>query len=148
MRGRIVLLLLLGISISATALEDGQTMCAGGTAPLISRGIVGRLDTTSATVLVFDCSAGRLEIPYAAIHSFDYSRQVKHHLGVLPAIAVALVKQRQHQHLFRISLRDENNLPQIAILEVSKHASQSLEAILKTRAPEACKAYTPCSSGR
>jgi hypothetical protein len=140
--------LLLGISMPATAIEKGEAKYAGGTAPGMSSGIVGRLDTTSATVLIVEFSAGRLAIPYAAIDSFEYSQEVKHHLGVLPAIAVALVKQRQRKHLFRISYRDENDVSQVVILEVAKYASSALEGVLKIKAPQACKPHAPCNLRR
>jgi len=71
-------------------------------------------------VLSFDYSGGKLIIPFEMIDSFEYSRQVARNLGVLPAIAVGLVKHRQRRHFFRISYHDESKAPQVAIFEVSK----------------------------
>jgi len=72
-------------------------MYSGGTASGINIGTIGRIDTSSQTALAFEWPGNKLSIPYVAIDSFEYSREVKRHLGVLPAIAVGLVKQRQRR---------------------------------------------------
>jgi len=136
--------LLLAVSLPAAAVEGGQVMYAGGTVPGVNPGVIGRLDTSSQTDLRFEYMGTRLLIPYAAINSFEYSQEVKHHLGVLPAIAIGLIKQRQHRHFFRISYHDEKNGPQVAIFEVSKHKPRSLKAVLDARSPRPCKPYARC----
>ena len=138
------LCLLATMSLPAIAIEAGQVMYSGGTAPGINIGTIGRIDTSSQTALAFECPGNKLSIPYVAIDSFEYSREVKRHLGVLPAIAVGLIKQRQRRHFFRISYHDDQNSPQVAIFEVSKHMPQALRAILQTRAPHGCKAQGRC----
>jgi len=138
------LCLLATMSLPAIAVENGQVMYSGGTSSGINVGTIGRIDMSSQTALVFECQGNKLSIPYVAIDSFEYSREVKRHLGVLPAIAVGLVKQRQRRHFFRISYRDDPNSPQVAIFEVSKHMPQALRAILQTRAPQGCKAQGRC----
>jgi len=130
--------MLLALSLPAGAVEDGQVMYVGGTVPAMQAGVLGRLDTTSETTLTFEYSGKKLDIPYAKIISFEYSKEVARHLGVLPAIAVGLVKKRQRRHFFRISYRDESDVPQVAVFEVSKQAPQTLQAVLETRAPHAC----------
>jgi hypothetical protein len=130
--------LLAGV-LQAAAIPDGQVRYVGGTVPRLSQGVVGRLDITSETALKFEYSAGKLEIPYAAIESFEYSQPVARHLGVLPAIVVALVRRRQHRHLYRISYHDENGRSQVAIFEVPKQMPRTLQPSLETRAPQGCK---------
>jgi hypothetical protein len=84
-----------------------------------------------------------VEIPYASIDSYEYSKDVTRHLGVLPAIAVGLVKMRRHSHYFRISYRTENGGPaQIVVLEVPKDMPRTLRAILETRAPGTCTCHS------
>jgi hypothetical protein len=141
--------LLLIISLPAGAVEGGQVMYAGGTASVLQAGALGSLDTTSETILSFDSAGNKLVIPYSKIDSFSYYEQVARHLGVLPAIAVGLVKKRQRRHFFRISYRDENNLRQVAIFEVSKQMPQTLLAVLQTRSPQGCKPsyLTRCNQG-
>jgi hypothetical protein len=109
-------------------------------------GSPGKLDMTSQTELVFVSSSVRLVIPYASIDSYDHSQRVTHHLGVLPAIAVSLVKKRQRKHFLRIAYHDEIKTPQVAIFEVPKKMPLTLLAILQQRAPQGCKPqpYSEC----
>lgn len=102
-------------------------------------GVLGHFDTTSDAALSFDYPGDKLMIPYAKIESFEYSKQVARHLGVLAAIAVGLVKKRQQKHFVRISYRDAGDMSQVAVFEVSKKMPRTLMAILQTRAPQGCK---------
>jgi hypothetical protein len=131
---------LLFLSLSALALDEGHARYVGGTVPGVTAGDIGRLDTTSTTSLTFVHAGNKIEIPYASIESYEYSKDVTRHLGVLPAIAVGLVKMRRHSHYFSISYRTESGGPaQIVVLEVPKDMPRALEAILHTRAPGTCK---------
>ena len=68
------------------------------------------------------------------IDSYEYSRRVAHHLGVLTAIAVALVKKRQRKHFLRIAYDDERKTPEVAIFEVPKNMPLTLLANPQERA--------------
>ena len=131
--------LLLAMAVPADAVEDGQVMYTGGTVPALQAGVLGRLDTTSESALSFEYAGSKLAIPYAKIDSYKYYEQVARHLGVLPAIAVGMVKRRQQRHFFQIGYRDESNLSQVAVFEVSKQMPQTLLAVLLARAPQGCK---------
>lgn len=133
--------LLLVIAVPAGAVEDGQVMYTGGTVPALQAGVLGRLDTTSESALSFEYAGSKLAIPYARIDSYKYYEQVARHLGVLPAIAVGLVKRRQQRHFFQIGYRDESNLSQVAVFEVSKQMPQTLLAVLLARAPQGRKPW-------
>jgi hypothetical protein len=135
--------LLLVMSLPAGAVEDGQVMYAGGTIPALQAGVLGRFDTTSETVLSFEYGGNKLVIPYAKIDSYDSYEQVARHLGVMPAIAVGLVKKRQRRHFFQIRYHDESNLGQVAVFEVSKQLPRTLLAVLQTRSPQAHPPQTP-----
>jgi len=132
------LLLLLVVSMPAAAVENGQVMYVGGTVSVLKEGALGRLNTTRETAISFESAGNTLTIPYGKIESFEYSRQVARHLGVLPAIAVGLAKKRQRRHFFRISYRDGGNVSQVAIFEVPKQMPRVLLAILQLRAPQGC----------
>ena len=136
--------LLFALALPMAAVEDDQVMYAGGTAPALRVGVVGRLDTTSEQSLAFESSGPKLLIPYADIQSFEYSTEVTRHLGVLPAIGVGLVKMRRHRHYFRISYRGADNVSQVAVFEVPKQMPRTLRAVLEARAPKGCK---PCALG-
>jgi hypothetical protein len=130
------------LSFSAAALDDGHVRYLGGTAPGVAAGAVGRLDTTSETCLTFEQAGNKVSIPYTSIDSYEYSKEVTRHLGVLPAVAVALMKMRRHSHFFRITYRDPGStVQQIVVFEVPKHMPPTLQAILEARAPGRCKPY-------
>src|SRR6266849_6728263 len=130
------------------AVENDQVMYMGGTPLALRAGVIGRLDTTSEKSLNFESFEGKLPgtkllIPYADIQSFEYSKEVTRHLGVMPAIAVGLVRIRQHRHYFRISYRGADDVSQVVVFEVPKQMPRTLEAVLKTRAPQSCKPHLP-----
>jgi hypothetical protein len=134
---------LLLLSASVSALENGHARYVGGTVPSLTAGTIGRLDTTSEASLIFVQAGNKLEIPYVSIESYEYSKEVTWHLGVLPAIAVRLFKARQRRHFFRFSYRDANNTVQAALFEVPKQMPRTLEAVLQTRAPRTGKPNWP-----
>lgn len=143
MKKLVAFCLFLLLCLPALAVEDGQVVYLGGTVPGVNVGVVGRLDTTAETALIFEYSGNKVEIPYAAIQSFEYSKDVAHHLGVLPAIAVGMFKMRRHGHFFRISYHDSNNVAQAVVFEVSKRMPRTLLAVLTTRAPQASQPEPP-----
>jgi hypothetical protein len=118
MKKFVALCLLLAMSVPVGAVEGNEVMYAGGTVPNVQNGAIGRLDTTSLAAITFEYSGNELVIPYAKIASFEYSQEVARHLGVLPAIAVGLVKKRQRKHFFRISFQDDSGTTEVAVFEV------------------------------
>jgi hypothetical protein len=157
MKKTIAFCLLLIASLPALAVEDGQVMYVGGSAPGLTSGTIGRLDTTGETALIFEYSGTKLAIPYADIQSYQYSTEVTRHLGVMPAIAVGLVRIRKHRHYFTISYLDASHVAQAAVFEVPKEMPKPLQAVLQTKAPQAqhpalqtkptrpCKPSVPCA---
>jgi hypothetical protein len=126
----------------APAVEPGQVEYVGGTAPGLKGGVLGRLDMVSETALRFEAAGTVVEIPYAKIESFDYTQEVTHHLGVLPAIAVGMAKSRKHKHFFRISYY-KDHAKQVVVFEVPKNLPPILLAVLRARAPELCRGGPP-----
>jgi hypothetical protein len=130
---------LLIVSLPAMALSGQHVQYIGGTAPGIKSGAIGKLDTTSDSSLIFECQGSKLSVPYANIESFQHSKEVARHLGVLPVIVVALLKPRQQRHFFRIAYRDRNSpdpVMHVIVLEVPKRMSCTLEAVLDARGPQ------------
>ena len=138
------LFFLLILSIPALAVDDHQVMYVGGTTPGIAAGTVGSLDTTAETALIFEHAGSKLEIPYTAIESYEYSTEVTRHLGVLPAIAVGMVRIRKHRHYFRVSYHGADGMAQVAVFEVSKQMPRTLQAVVMARASTA-KTCSPCA---
>lgn len=142
MKRSLQLAVVLLLSFSAAALDDAHVRYVGGTVPGITAGVIGRLDTTSETSLTFEQAGNKTSIPYAYIESYEYTKDVTRHLGVLPAIAVGLMKMRRHSHFFRITYRDmPGAAQQIVVFEVPKRMPPTLQAILEARAPGRCKPY-------
>lgn len=142
------LFLLLAVSVPAGAIDDGQVSYVGGTVQDLPPGAIGRLDMSSETEIAFDFPSKKLSMPYANIISFEYRQEVAHHLGVLPAIAVGLVKARQRRHIFELRFKDSESPNEVAVVEVSKQRSQALLAVLRARTVMACKSPYPVSCSR
>jgi len=136
------MLLVLALALPAASVEDGEVKYCGGTAASLRPGSIGRFDTVSDGSMIFASSDSKLSIPYASIDSYESTQEVTRHLGVLPAIAVGLVKMRQHRHFFRISYRDTHG-SQVAIFEVSKQTPRVLGAVLQARAPQSRSKHRP-----
>jgi hypothetical protein len=146
MKKLVTLFLLVAIAWPAAGVEGEQVMYVGGTVHPIKEGTIGHLDTASLVSLKFESPNGNVEIPFAKMDSYSYSQEVSHHLGVLAAMAVGLVRKRQRRHFFRITFHDETNAPQAAVFEVPKQMPRTLLAILQARAPQGCK--RPLGQGR
>jgi hypothetical protein len=134
--------------LPAFAAAGSPVKYVGGTVAGINVGAIGKLDI-SGTTLLFESSTHKVSIPYASIDSFEHSTEVARHLGVLPAIVVALLKPRQRRHFFGISYRDESADPesQVLVLEVPKDMTRTLQRVLETRAPRHAKGpSSPCTS--
>jgi phosphatidylglycerophosphate synthase len=138
-----VVVLGLLVGVPALAVEAGQIAYVSGTLG-VPQGTIGSFDTRSAAVLVFkyDVPGGgpsEVEIAYKNIGGFEYSTEVAHHLGVLPAVAVGLVKRRERKHFFTFKFTDSSGVAQAAIFEVPKNDPPGLLAVLNARAPQACR---------
>ena len=130
------------LSLPALAVVGADVKYVGGTQPGLTAGVSGHLDTTAKSSLIFENGAKKLAIPYESIQSFEYSKEVSRELGVLPTIAVGLLKPRQHRHLFRIVYRIENS-NQVAIFEVPKEMPRVLQAVLEARGAHLSSSLKP-----
>ena len=136
MKKLVALLLAVAFAIPALAIDDNVTY-VGGTVPNIKSGTTGHFDTGQAAVLAFEYSGGKFAIPYEGIRSYEYTQEVARHLGVLPAIAVGLVRMRQHRHFITLSFHDESGGLQTTRFEVPKHMPETILSVLETKAPQA-----------
>jgi hypothetical protein len=134
------------LTLPAFAVEGSHVKYLGGTAQGVNAGVIGRLNTTPESELIFEYPGNKLVIPYDGIRSFQSSEEVARHLGVLPAIIVAMFKKCQRQHFFRIEYHDSNHVAQALVLEVPKHMPRTLQAVLETRAPGSYQPCRPCAN--
>lgn len=135
-------------AVPGFAVDGNQVKYVGGTVPDMKIGALGEVQISGAT-LTFESSGARVAIPYASIESFDHSTEVARHLGVLPAIVVALLRARQRRHFIAISYRDQasDSLPQVVVLEIPKGMARTLQRVLETRTPpHATQPTRPCRS--
>jgi phosphatidylglycerophosphate synthase len=133
------------LALPAFAVEEGQVVYTGGSLS-VPQGTIGSLDWISPAALVFKfkpsppaSTPGEIDIAYKDISGFEYRTEVAHHLGVLPAVAVSLVKRRERKHLFSIKFTDPAGVAQAVIFEVPKHDPPALLEILRARAPQSCQ---------
>jgi hypothetical protein len=123
---------------------------SGGTAQ-IAADTPGTLDATSPVSLLFRSKAGEVSIPYAKIRSYEPRRDVVHHLGVLPAVAVGLVAARMRSYTTAISYGDDAGGMQVVVVETTERDQRQLQTILHARAASAClvKDFVPgCGAPR
>jgi phosphatidylglycerophosphate synthase len=137
----------------AFAIEAGQVAYTGGSLS-VAQGTIGSFDLTSSTALVFKhaglrASANEVAIEYKNIRGYSYTSEVAYHLGVLPAIAVGLLKSRERRHFLTIRYVDSADVAQAAVFEVAKSDPPALLAVLRARAPQACGSpMLNCGSGQ
>lgn len=130
--------------LPAWAAEGGEASYTSGTVPTTKVGATGTLDCTKPEVIEFHSSSGDFSIPYAKITAARYHEENRFRLGVLPAIAVGLLKARSKRHIVTITWKDEKDLPQVARFEMSKQASMALVTVIRVRAPQVCQPKTAC----
>jgi phosphatidylglycerophosphate synthase len=141
--GSSILVLCALFTVPTLAVEAGQVMYTSGTLT-VAQSTIGSLDIRVPSTLIFKFAAtntgsGEVDIPYDKITGFVYRTEVAHHIGVLPAIAVSLVKRRERKHYFTINFNDSSGAAQVAIFEVPKQDPPALLATLRSRSPQACK---------
>jgi hypothetical protein len=135
-------------TIPALAVEKGEVAYVGGTLDLPS-GTLGTFDLASPLVLGFrpgaknSGTAAEVEISYTKINQYHYYSEVAHHIGVLPAAAVSLVRHRERKHFFSITYTDAESHSQVATFEIPKHEPATLLSIFRARAPQACNVVGP-----
>jgi hypothetical protein len=127
----------------AFAVEAGRVAFAGGSVS-VAQGTVGNFDLVSPDAVIFkyggvgstqSTKANQVEIVYKNISGVSYATELAHHLGLLPAIAVGLVRKRERRHLFTSKYTDASDTVQAVIFEVSKKDAPALLEVLRARAP-------------
>lgn len=137
---------LLMLSLPAFAIKNDEARYIGGTAANIRMGTVCRLNLASDESLIIESRGQRLAIPYADIDSFQYSKEAKWRFGVLPAIAIGLIRPWPRAHFFRITFHDQHKVPQVVVFEVPKTAPRALQAVLEARVPRSCAVPARCDT--
>jgi phosphatidylglycerophosphate synthase len=137
------LVLTLAASRSFAAVEGNEVAYMGGTSSVPS-GTVGTLDLSSPTTFIFlgRTPGVQVTIPYAQVACFAYETELTHHLGVLPAIAVGIVRTRKHRHFVTIEYTDESRKQQMAVFEVTKDLPRVIVPLLSEKVQQRCRVIT------
>jgi hypothetical protein len=139
-----LILVLAAGNAPALDVKGMEATYTSGTVPGVRLGVDGTLGTTSPTALEFHSGSGDFSVPYAGITAARCREENRFRLGVLPAIAVGLIKARSKRHLMTITWNDERGVSQAAIFETSKVKSQALLTILRVRSPQICSIKGDC----
>ena len=127
----VLAILLALVTIPSGAASIPSVKYIGGTAPELTTGTQGALDTSSDQ-LTFQWG-GSLAIRYGQIQNFSYRDEPAVHLGILPLIAVTLIRPQIYRHIVSITYVDPSGQKQVAIFEVPKKARATLPVVLQER---------------
>jgi hypothetical protein len=135
--------------VPAVALAGPAAEYVNGTAQGVKEGSAGRLNASLAKALEFQAGASGFSIPWDGVQIYKYREENRFRLGVLPAIAVGMLKARSKRHLVTIGWKDSDGVAQLVTLETSRDDARGLIAILRARSTQACKgrAGQQCSVG-
>lgn len=122
-------------TVAAQAASGSGVVYVGGTISTPVAGSSGTLDYSSPDQLQFRSPAGTVSIPWQKIDSWSCSSATAHHIGVLPAIAVGLVRKRQRIHYFSVKWQTDSGIEQAVLLEVPKDLPRTLHVVMSARAP-------------
>ena len=144
-----LVLMVMLLSLPAVALEGPEAQYVNGTAAGVNEGVTGMLNTTVPMALEFHAGAAGFSIPYDQVKVYKYREENRFRLGVLPTIAVGLLKARSKRNLVTISWKDASGVAQVATFETSKEDALGLLALLRARSTEACRmnAGPRCTNG-
>jgi hypothetical protein len=121
-----------------------QVAYTGGTAAVTEQPVAGNLEPDGGKALSFLAPKVGFAIPYAGITDAAYREENRFRLGVLPAIAVGLIKARARRHLVIINWKDDSGLAQTAVFETSKETARTMLALLRARSPQVCPPKGSC----
>lgn len=96
-------------------------------------GVQGMLDVSQSKQLLFAFGTSRLTVPYERITDVDTWEKVRHRMGVVPTLAVVMIKRRSRQYFLKLTYKDEADVAQTAVFEVSKDQQGTLATVIRTR---------------
>ena len=141
MRKLMAVLLLFGVLLqwtTAYAVVNGDVEYVIGTVKGLRDGTMGSLDTSGKEALEFRSASGRFSVRYDEIKTVKCREENRFRLGVLPAIAIGLLKARSKRHFVTIAWRHDEDTSGVVTLDSSREKAGGLMAVLRVRAPRAC----------
>jgi len=134
----LAVVLALAGTLSAFAADGLEVTYLNGTVKAITENAQATLETTSAEALQLQAGQSRVPIPYKEVTTYEYREENRFRLGVLPTIAVTLLKARSKRHFVTIGWKDESGSAQTATFETTKDRAEGLIKVLDARAPQVC----------
>jgi hypothetical protein len=135
-RESVALLLILAFAwlpLAEASVGIGETMYVGGTIAGLPEGTMGKLDTKSDKVLVFQSPKGQFEIPYENVTSLEYGQKAGRRLGVALTLTLWALLSKKRKHFLTIGFTDEHEKPQGVVLEIPKGTAKSFITIIEVR---------------
>ena len=124
---------------TAYAVEPGDVEYVNGTVEGLPDGAMGSLDTSGREALEFRSTSGQFSVPYGEITRVRCREENRFRLGVLPAIAVGLLKARSKRHFVTIEWDHSDGTSDVVTLDTSKEKALGLVAVLRARSPQGCR---------
>jgi len=115
------------------AVSGNEVMYVGGTVPDLPEATIGKLDTRSDKVFVFESPKGRFEITYENITSLEYGQKAGRRLGVALTISIWALLSKKRKHFLTIGFTDDKDQPQGLVLEIPKGKTKAIITILEVR---------------
>lgn len=121
------------LPLAEASVGSGETMYVGGTIAGLAEGTMGKLNTKSDKVLVFDSPKGKFEIPYENVTSLEYGQKAGRRLGVALTLTLWALLSKKRKHFLTIGFTDEKDKPQGVVLEIPKGTAKSFITIIEVR---------------
>lgn len=115
------------------AVSGNEVMYVGGTVPNLPEGSIGKLDTKSDKLFVFESSKGRFEIAYENITSLEYGQKAGRRLGVALTISIWALLSKKRKHFLTIGFTDDKDQAQGLVPEIPKGKAKAIITILEVR---------------
>ena len=129
----VLILAFLWLPLAEASVKSGEAMYVGGTIAGLPEATMGKLNTESDKVLVFDSPKGRFEIPYENVTSLEYGQKAGRRVGVAIVISVWALFSKKRKHFLTIGFTDDNDKPQGVVLEIPKGTAKSFITIIEVR---------------
>ena len=129
----VLILAFVWLPVAASSVGTGEAMYVGGTIAGLPEGTMGRLDTKSDKVLVFESPKGKFEIPYENVTSLEYGQKAGRRLGVALTLTIWALLSKKRKHFLTIGFTDVNEKPQGVVLEIPKGTAKSFITIIEVR---------------
>ena len=129
----ILILAFVWLPLAEASVGSGEAMYVGGTIAGLPEATMGKLDTKSDKVLVFESPKGRFEVAYENVTSLEYGQKAGRRVGVAIVISVWALFSKKRKHFLTIGFTDQNEKPQGVVLEIPKGTAKSFITIIEVR---------------